>query len=619
MVLVLGLALSGMVFLATQRYFRSGERQEFDRQAAHYIQTVVNSTQRYEEYIRDLAHRFEGPAAMDRWQFDEYSQDRLERYKGLKSLLWIPYVTGDRRDEFEARARDDGLFGFRIRERGPEGGLVPAGPKAYYLPIYYAVPFDTDQKFLGMDLHSVERFQPVLDAAGEGGQSVVLPRAWIAGLTSGAREIQVIQPVYHSAAGSDVGAPATQRLRGFVGGALRLDTIVQSVVRELTTPAWLDIYVYKRTASGDGDLLLFLPSRLRTEVVAPLGHAEVDKGFLSRENFKIGDMELAVVVKPVATKYSTESSVLPYWAGSFGILLTCFIAYNMAVARTRARIIERTVAERTAALSEANISLHNEILERQRAEMEMRRAKDQAEVANRAKSEFLAMVSHELRTPLNAIIGFSDIMSQEVFGPVGSDKYVDYVSDIRKSGTHLLGLINNILDLSKVESGQFRLSNQKVCLRDGVAEILRLVSELAETGGVALDAEIPDDLPQLRGDRQAIRQVLLNLLSNAIKFTEPDGRVMIGASVDQMGQLVLAVEDTGIGIPEDAVESVFEPFTQVDSSLARQFEGTGLGLTLTRSLVEMHGGSVTLDSKVGEGTKVTVTFPRERVVGATTH
>jgi signal transduction histidine kinase len=146
-----------------------------------------------------------------------------------------------------------------------------------------------------------------------------------------------------------------------------------------------------------------------------------------------------------------------------------------------------------------------------------------------------------------------------------------------------------------------------------------LVSELAETGGVALDTEIPDDLPQLRGDRQAIRQVLLNLLSNAIKFTEPNGRVAICASVDQMGQLVLAVEDTGIGIPEDSVESVFEPFTQVDSSLARQFEGTGLGLTLTRSLVEMHGGSVTLDSKLGEGTKVTITFPRERVVGATTH
>ena len=148
---------------------------------------------------------------------------------------------------------------------------------------------------------------------------------------------------------------------------------------------------------------------------------------------------------------------------------------------------------------------------------------------------------------------------------------------------------------------------------------MRLVSELADTAGVTVDLAIPDDLPSLRGDRQAIRQILLNLLSNAIKFTEPDGHVRIGAEVDDMGQLVLAVEDTGIGIPEESLESVFEPFTQVDSSLARQFEGTGLGLPLTRSLVELHDGSVGLESSLGKGTKVTVIFPRERVVGATTH
>jgi hypothetical protein len=218
-------------------------------------------------------------------------------------------------------------------------------------------------------------------------------------------------------------------------------------------------------------------------------------------------MDLAVVVKPVATKYSFESSVLPYWVGSFGLLLTLFAAYYLAATQNRARVIELTVAERTAALSDANISLHNEILERQRAEMEMRRAKDQAEVANRAKSEFLAMVSHELRTPLNAIIGFSETMSQEVFGPVGNKKYKGYVGDIRKSGTHLLGLINNILDLSKVESGQFGLSEQEVNLGDGISEILRLVSELAEAGDVKVDSTVPEDLPELRGDRQAIRQI----------------------------------------------------------------------------------------------------------------
>ena len=618
-VLVLGTALSVIGFLTAQQYFRSGEQQEFDRQAAHYIQTVVNSAQRYEEYILDLARRFEGPAPMDRWQFDEYSTDRLERYKGLLSLAWIPFVSADRRGEFEAKAHDDGLFGFQIRERGGTGNLVDAGLRDFYLPIYYAVPFDVDREFLGMDIYSLEEFRPALDAAGEGGHPVVVPWSRHGNSLPAPTEFQIIRPVYDSSGSADIGAPRKQRLRGFVAGALRLDTIVESVVDELTTPAWLDIYVYRRNETADTDLLLFRPSGMRSGRTIPLSPAEVMKGLFNRQTFAIGDMDLAVVVKPVATKYSFESSVLPYWVGSFGLLLTLFTAYYLAATQNRARVIELTVAERTAALSDANISLHNEILERQRAEMEMRRAKDQAEVANRAKSEFLAMVSHELRTPLNAIIGFSETMSQEVFGPVGNKKYKGYVGDIRKSGTHLLGLINNILDLSKVESGQFGLSEQEVNLGDGISEILRLVSELAEAGDVKVDSTVPEDLPKLRGDRQAIRQILLNLLSNAIKFTEPDGRVQIDAGIDQSGQLVLAIVDTGIGIPEEAIDSIFERFTQVDSSLSRQFEGTGLGLPLTRSLVELHDGSVELESSPGEGTKVTVTFPRERVVSATTH
>ena len=618
-VLVLGTVLSVTGFLTAQQYFRSGEQREFDRQAAHYTQTVINSAQRYEEYILDLARKFEGPAPMDRWQFGDYAADRLKRYKGLQALAWIPFVPAHRRGEFETSAQDDGLSGFRIREPGGAGDLVDAGPRDSYLPIYYAFPFDVDREFLGIDLRSLEEFRAALDAAGEGGHPVVVPWSRRGNSLPAQTEFQIIRPVYDSSGSADIGAPRKQLLRGFVAGALRLDTIVESVVDELTTPAWLDIYLYSRNETADTDLLLFRPSEMRTGRTSPLSLAKVMEGLYSRQAFSIGDMELAVIVKSVATKYSFESIVLPYWVGSFGLLLTLFLTYYLAATQNRARVIELTVAERTAALSDANISLHNEILERQRAEMEMGRAKDQAEVANRAKSEFLAMVSHELRTPLNAIIGFSEIMSQEVFGPVGNKKYIGYVGDIRKSGTHLLGLINNILDISKVESGRFGLAEQKVNLGDGIVEILRMVSELAEAGDVKVDSTVPDDLPELRGDRQAIRQILLNLLSNAIKFTEPDGHVLIDAGIDPSGQLVLAIEDTGIGIPEESIDSVFEPFTQVDSSLARQFEGTGLGLPLTRSLVELHDGSVELESSPGEGTKVTVTFPRERVVGATTH
>ena len=250
--------------MTLRKYLTNGritsiEQQEFDRQAAHYIQTVVNSTQRYEEYILDLARRFEGPAPMDRWQFDDYSTDRLERYKGLLSLAWIPFVSADRRGEFEAKAHDDGLFGFQIRERGGTGNLVDAGLRDFYLPVYYAVPFDVDREFLGMDIYSLEEFRPALDAAGEGGHPVVVPWSRHGNSLPAPTEFQIIRPVYDSSGSADIGAPRKQRLRGFVAGALRLDTIVESVVDELTTPAWLDIYVYRRNETADTDLLLFRP------------------------------------------------------------------------------------------------------------------------------------------------------------------------------------------------------------------------------------------------------------------------------------------------------------------------------------------------------------------------
>ena len=618
-VLVLGISLSAVGFLTAQQYFKSGEQQEFERQAAHYIQTVVNSVQIYEEYVLDLAHEFEGSTPLDRWQFNDYAGPRLKRNQGLLALAWIPFVSAGRRGEFEEKAHDDGLPGFRIREQGETGGLIDAGLRDFYLPVYYALPFDQDREFLGVDLYSLDEFRSALEAAGEGGHPVVIPWSQHGNSRPASTEFQIIRPVYDSTGSADIGAPRKQRLKGFVAGALKIDTIIESVVDELTTPAWLDIYVYRRQESVDTDLLLFRPSEMRAEQADPLSRAKIADGLFNRQSFAIGDMDLTVVVKSVDTKYSFESSILPYWVGSFGLLLTLFTAYSLAATQNRARVIEQTVTERTTALSDANISLHNEILERQRAEMEMRRAKDQAEVANRAKSEFLAMVSHELRTPLNAIIGFSDIMSQEVFGPVTNKKYKGYVGDISKSGNHLLGLINNILDLSKVESGRFGLSEQTVSLCDGISETLRLVSELAKAGDVYMDYTEPRDLPDLRGDKQAIRQILLNLLSNAIKFTEPNGHVRIDANLDRSGQLVLAIEDTGIGIPEESIDSIFEPFTQVDSSLSRQFEGTGLGLPLTRSLVELHDGSVDLESSLGKGTKVTVIFPRDRVVSATTH
>ncbi len=239
-------------------------------------------------------------------------------------------------------------------------------------------------------------------------------------------------------------------------------------------------------------------------------------------------------------------------------------------------------------------------------------ARDVADAANRTKSEFLANMSHELRTPLNAVMGFSEVIQNEMFGPVGVPQYVDYAADIYTSGAHLLEIINDILDLSKVEAGKLELAEERIDLR-GIAEaVFQLVKGRADEGGVKLMHDIAPDLPRLHADKRKLKQMLLNLLSNAIKFTHQGGAVDLIARLGEDGGLVLLVRDTGIGIAADQFDHVLAPFGQVDSALAREHQGTGLGLPLVKALVELHGGRMVLESEPDTGTNISLCFPPER-------
>jgi PAS domain S-box-containing protein len=260
------------------------------------------------------------------------------------------------------------------------------------------------------------------------------------------------------------------------------------------------------------------------------------------------------------------------------------------------------------------IGVIRDITERERAGLALREARDQAEAANRAKSEFLAAMSHELRTPLNAIIGFSEIMENETLGPMGSVKYCEYAEDIHKSGEHLLDLINDILDLSKVESGAEELHEETIEIPEIVRSVLTLVRQRAEHDRVELKLEVAEDAPALRADKRKLKQVLVNLVTNAIKFTNPGGKVTLKAWCRPESGYVFQVIDTGIGIPAEDSPKALSQFGQVDSDLNRRYEGTGLGLPLTKGLMEMHGGSLDLQSQVGVGTTVTVRFPASRIM-----
>jgi len=251
---------------------------------------------------------------------------------------------------------------------------------------------------------------------------------------------------------------------------------------------------------------------------------------------------------------------------------------------------------------------------RVQAELNLRKAKEMAELANRAKSEFLANMSHELRTPLNAVIGFSEILKSEAFGPLGHENYKEYSGDIHSAGRHLLDVINDILDVAKIEAGQLQLLERQMDFRTIIASCFRMLSVRAHDAGVELIADVPSDLPGFVGDETRVKQIIVNLASNAVKFTNNGGSVTVGVSREVDGGLMITVADTGIGIAEKDIPRVLDRFGQVQTTYARNNEGTGLGLTLVQMLVEVHGGRFTLESEVGTGTICRVLLPPERSI-----
>jgi signal transduction histidine kinase len=323
----------------------------------------------------------------------------------------------------------------------------------------------------------------------------------------------------------------------------------------------------------------------------------------------------ALTLEPDPTVSTMAGAVLaPEWlAVAVTAVMVAIVALGLAGSAIDQHLAQRAAAE--AARLRAHVA-ELEATQRKLEEMtvNLEKAFEAAAAGSQAKSQFLATMSHELRTPLNAIIGFSEILSDELFGPLGNPRYKEYVQSVHESGRHLLRLINDILDLSKADAGRLELLEEEIDLRETIDSAIRMIRGQAKAAVVELHEETSAKLPRIIADQRRVLQVLLNLLSNAVKFTPAGGQITVSTSYAETG-ISVAVADTGIGISAENIPQAFERFGQIDSQLNRKFEGTGLGLPLSKRLMELHGGTLELESDVGIGTTVTVTFPIDHRVG----
>src|SRR5262245_24562305 len=605
--LACGIAISLSGFAVTQQYYRGVEERAFAAETARQADALNLGIKRYTDAVNAVATFVTASDRIDRWEFLRFADLTLARYSGFAALAWVPRVSQLERPAFEAAIQRDGLFGLTIQETGADGVLTPAAKRLEYLPIAYLVPFEGNEAALSYDLGTEPRYRKALEAAGDLGQLQATELLSLPAVRQAGPDLWLILPLYtRNSAPSDI-LERRKALAGFAIGVLRVEDFVTDVLgaggTQNTHLSLFDVtdgsktlLFGARSASGEG--------KRATEAADAPG--------IVRE-FQVAGRRWSLTAAVDAERGWNAGDFMPLFFALVGALLTGLLAQHQIHSVVRRRIIERVVRQRTAELSDRNDDLRAEVAQRQQTEVELRSAKEQAVSANLAKSEFLAMVSHELRTPLNAIIGFSAMMTGEVPVKLTPENTRGYATDIHRSGTHLLSLINDILDLSKAEVGKTEMHESVVDLHDVVLNSVGMVHGRAEEAGVKLEFDVPADAPLLRADDRKLNQVLLNLLSNAIKFTPAGGTVSVRVSAEHDGGVIIRVSDTGIGIAKQELERVFEPFVQLDSSLARKYEGTGLGLPLSRRWIEVHGGTLVLDSDLGRGTVAEIRLPRARV------